>query len=63
LEEGEAPVGLFADREHAAFVFADEVLDTCRAADDTLAAVREMFSPPEVLELLLLTGYFRMIWA
>jgi 4-carboxymuconolactone decarboxylase len=61
LERGETPDVLFADRERTAFVFADEVLDTCCATDDTFVAVREMFSPSEVLELLLLIGYFRMI--
>ena len=61
LERGETPNALFADRERTAFAFADEVLDTCSATDDTFAAVREIFSPTEVLELLLLIGYFRMI--
>ena len=61
LERGETPNALFADRERTAFAFADEVLDTCCATDDTFAAVREIFSPSEVLELLLLIGYFRMI--
>ena len=61
LERGEAPDGLFTDRERTAFIFAEEVLDTCRASDRTFAAVRAMFSPSEVLELLLLIGYFRMI--
>jgi len=41
--------------------FADEVLDTCNVADATFAAVRGLFSPAEVVELLLLIGYFRMI--
>jgi len=45
LERGETPNALFADRERTAFAFADEVLDTCCATDDTFAAVREIFSP------------------
>ena len=61
LERGETPANLFSDRERTAFAFADEVLDTCRAEDDTFAAVRDMFSIGEALELLLLIGYFRMI--
>jgi|SRR5271165_6021793 len=61
LEHGAAPDGLFTDRERTAFIFADEVLDTCHATDRTFAAVRAMFSPSEILELLLLIGYFRMI--
>jgi 4-carboxymuconolactone decarboxylase len=63
LEQGQTPASLFSDRERTAFAFADEVLDTCRAEDDTFAAVRDMFSTGEVLELLLLIGYFRMICA
>ena len=61
LERGETPANLFSDRERTAFAFVDEALDTCRAEDDTFAAVRDMFSTGEVLELLLLIGYFRMI--
>ena len=44
-----------------AFVFADEILDTCRATDDTFRDVRELLSPRETVELALLIGYFRMI--
>lgn len=51
---------LFLDRDRAAFAFADEVLGTARTNDDTFAAARQLFSPGEILELLLLIGYFRM---
>jgi 4-carboxymuconolactone decarboxylase len=61
LERGETPNAIFAVRERTAFAFADKVLDTCCATDDTFVAVREMFSPSKVLELLPLIGYFRMI--
>ena len=61
LERHEAPSDLFTERERMAFVFADEVLDTCRAADDTFRDVRELLSPRETVELALLIGYFRMI--
>jgi len=54
-------VTCFTEREPTAFVFADEVLDTCRAADDTFRDVRELLSPRETVELALLIGYFRMI--
>ena len=60
LERGETPRVLFK-RERTALAFTDEVLDTCYVADATFAAVREMFSPAEVVELLLLIGYLRMI--
>jgi 4-carboxymuconolactone decarboxylase len=61
LERGESPADLFPERERAAFALADEVLDTARSTDNTFAAVRELFSAREMVELLLLIGYFRMI--
>jgi hypothetical protein len=48
-------------RERVTFAFADEVVDRAFAMEDTFAAMRRMFSPCELLELLLLVGYFRMI--
>ena len=61
LECGETPPTLFDERVYMAFAIADEVLMTCRATDYTLALVRNLFSAREVVELLLLIGYFRMI--
>ena len=61
LECGETPPTLFDERLYMAFAIADEVLTTCRATDHTLALVRNLFSAREVVELLLLIGYFRMI--
>ena len=48
-------------RERVTFAFADEVVDRAFATEDTFAAMRRMFSPRELPELLLLIGYFRMI--
>jgi 4-carboxymuconolactone decarboxylase len=61
LERGEAPADLFTERERTVFAYADEVLDGPRSSDDTFAAVRELFSPRQVVELVLLIGYFRMV--
>jgi len=61
LERGETSRVLFNQRGRTALAFTDEVLDTCNIADATFAAAREMFSPAEVVELLLLIGYLRMI--
>jgi alkylhydroperoxidase family enzyme len=61
LERGETPSALFIEQERIAFTLADEVLETCRCEEHTFAAVRGQFSPREILELLLLIGYFRMI--
>ena len=63
LECGETPPTLFDERVSTACVLADEVLANCGATDHTLALVRNLFSPREVVELLLLIGYFRMICA
>ena len=61
LDRGKAPPDLFDDRVLTTFLFVDEILASCRAADCTLAMVEELFSPEEIVELLLLIGYFRMI--
>jgi alkylhydroperoxidase family enzyme len=61
LERGETPRVLFNQRERTALAFADEVLDTCNVADAPFEAVRGLFSSAEVVELLVLIGYFRMI--
>jgi alkylhydroperoxidase family enzyme len=61
LDHGVVPDALFNDRERAALAFADAILDGPCVADDTVAQTRERFSPHEVVELLLIVGYFRMI--
>jgi alkylhydroperoxidase family enzyme len=61
LERGEISLDLFNVRERVTFAFADEVVDRAFATEDTFAAMHRMFSPRELLELLLLIGYFRMI--
>ena len=61
LEQNKAPPTLFDERACAAFALADEVLVNSRAADQTFAMARNLLSPREVIELLLLIGYFRMI--
>jgi 4-carboxymuconolactone decarboxylase len=61
LEKGEAPANLFTDRERMAFAFTDEVLQTSHSTAAMIATLRELFSPREVVEMLLLIGYFRMI--
>ena len=61
LERGEIPLDVFNVRERITFVFADEVVDQAFATEDTFAGMCRMLSPREMLELLLLIGYFRMI--
>lgn len=59
LERGETLTGPFGNRLRAAFTLADELVESCRCSDATLQSVLEAFSPREVLELLLLIGYYR----
>jgi 4-carboxymuconolactone decarboxylase len=61
LECGETPLAAFEERVSMAFTLADEVLANGRATDHTFALARNLFSPRELVELLLLIGYFRMI--
>jgi 4-carboxymuconolactone decarboxylase len=61
LERAETAPALFNDRELTAFRFVDEVLDTCHASDRTFAMAQALFSSREIVELVLLIGYFRMI--
>jgi len=61
LDRGETPAALLKEQERDAFSFADEVVDDCRPTDDMFAAVRKLFSLRDIVELLLLIRYFRMI--
>ena len=61
LERSGIPLDLFNVRERITFAFADEVVDRACTSEDTFVAMHRMFSPRELLELLLLIGYFRMI--
>jgi 4-carboxymuconolactone decarboxylase len=61
LEHGELPIGLFDERSFAAFALADDIMANCHAADQTFATAQHLFSSRELVELLLLIGYFRMI--
>jgi alkylhydroperoxidase family enzyme len=61
LELGEIPDGLLSGQERLALAFVDAILDDPRVDDDTFARVREQFSPRQVVEMLLIVGYFRMM--
>ncbi|MGA2882229.1 MAG: hypothetical protein ABSG13_25025 [Bryobacteraceae bacterium] len=52
---------MFDKRERAAFALTDEIVNTCAVEDHAFAVARELFSPRQTLQLLLLIGYFRMI--
>ncbi|MBV8967996.1 MAG: hypothetical protein JO331_02915, partial [Verrucomicrobia bacterium] len=57
----EAPPSLFDQRASAVFARADDILKNCRASDCTFTVARNLFSRREIVELLLLIRYFRMI--
>jgi 4-carboxymuconolactone decarboxylase len=60
-ERGETRPALFNEWERTAFTLADELIDTCRVTDHTFSAAQSLFSSREIVELLVLIGYFRMI--
>lgn len=57
-----APVGAFGpdEGERLAIRYADEIL-TSGASAETFAALRGWFSEPEIVELTLLVGFYRMV--
>lgn len=61
LESGNAPAGIFNRRERIVLAFTDEVLGSTRVSAHTFAQAQEEFSARELVELLLIIGYFRMI--
>ena len=58
LERGETSASLFDKRERAVFALTGEILNTCAVEEHAFAVARELFSPRQTLELLLLSGYF-----
>ena len=52
---------VFSERESLAIAFADKALRGSGPSDRAFAAVRNMLSASEIVELLLLVGYFRMM--
>jgi alkylhydroperoxidase family enzyme len=61
LERGDADAVCFDQRERTALRFATEVLREVRASDGTFAATARVFSPREIVELILTVGYYMML--
>ena len=61
LEAGNAQAECFDWRERLVLRFTDEVVRDVRASDETFAQMREQFPPREIVELILVIGYYMMI--
>lgn len=60
LERGDID-GPFDERERVVLRFTTEVVKQVRAGDETFSALAALFSPREVVELVLTVGYYMMI--
>jgi alkylhydroperoxidase family enzyme len=61
LERGDTTAACFDAREKAVLRFTTEVVRDVRASDACFAEVAGLFSPREIVELLLTIGYYMMI--
>ena len=58
---GDIDAACFATDEQMVLRFATEVLRDVRASDATFAAMRERFTPQEIVELILAIGFYMMM--
>jgi len=61
IERGDAEASCFDDAERTALRFATDVLRNVRASDGTFAVAAQLFSPREIVELILTVGYYMTI--
>jgi alkylhydroperoxidase family enzyme len=61
IERGDVEAACFDDRERLTLRFATEVLRDVRASDGTFAAAAAVFSPREIVELILTVGYYMTV--
>lgn len=61
LERGAIDGDVFDDEEKLVLRFVTEVVEQVRARDDTMEAMKQRFSPREIVELILATGYYMTI--
>jgi AhpD family alkylhydroperoxidase len=61
LERDDAAAACFGGEEQLVLRFTDEVVREVRASDETLRAMRERFSPREIVELLLTIGQYMLV--
>ncbi len=61
LQQGEEESEHFTTKEQLVLAFADEVLQTPRLSDALFEGMRRLFSPREIVELLLVVGWYWMV--
>jgi alkylhydroperoxidase family enzyme len=61
LERGDIDAPCFDPLERAVLRFTTEVVRDVRASEATFAAVAELLSPQEIVELILTVGYYMMV--
>jgi len=61
VERGALDAACFDDRERAVLAAAAELLERPRLGDASFAALERLFSPREIVELILTVGYYMMV--
>lgn len=61
LEKGDVRAACFSPKEQAVLVFTGEVVKNVKASDAALAAVREHLTDREVVELIMMSGFYIML--
>lgn len=61
LEAGDIRADCFCDLEHVVLQFAAEVAEQCRASDETFAAAAARLDAGQIIELIMIVGYYRMV--
>jgi alkylhydroperoxidase family enzyme len=61
IERGSLEGACFDDEEKLALRFAREVVHQVRASDETLEQIQRLYSPREIVELILAIGYYMML--
>lgn len=61
LEAGETAAACFSGVEAAALRFAEEAASDCRVGDETFAAAHEHLDAEQIVELIVIVGFYRMV--
>ena len=61
LEEGRLDAACFSELDRAVLQFTTDVADTCRTGDETFAAVNAHLDPGQIVELITIIGFYRMV--
>jgi len=61
LDTGDIDAACFSELERAVLRFSGEVAESCRAGDATFAAVAEHLGAGQIVELITIVGFYRMV--